>query len=552
MEQEWDDIPVVTQPKSLRKNLYRHQLASIHRMEKLEIDQLIDYEDGFRETRLGINADYTGYGKTLSMIGLIVRDKMLWDMETPFTEENITTGAAGLIKTRKIYRYDKLPSTLILMSASIVSHWKQELSFTDLKVGIVDSKHQVEYINVEEYDVIIVTSGMYNALCLRFQDYAWKRFIFDEPGHIRITGMKDIHAGFIWFITATPEAIALQHKSCRSSFMKKVVGDCYFTNFSDQYSGIIIRNNIDYVKASFVMPQTFHYYHNCVRPIVKAVSGMVNSTILTMVAAGNIKGAIDALGGKSSDNIIELVKSQKLEKITRLEREKNQLTDEEKIKELTRKIDSIKVQIDELNSRFESILLDNCVICTEPIRSPVMEPNCQHVFCGECLLTWLKTHNNCPTCRSHINNVDLVYINNEKCNSQEAEKQTRQKKFTPNEKVVDLICSNPSRKFIIYSSYDFTFELICRSMLELNDITYTTVRGTWKSRSNAIESFKYGDTQVIFLNSSYNAAGINLQEATDIILYHEMEVSTQNQIIGRANRIGRTVPLNVHHIVSEK
>ena len=58
MEQEWDDIPVVTQPKSLRKNLYRHQLASIHRMETLEIDQLIDYEGGFRETRLGINADY--------------------------------------------------------------------------------------------------------------------------------------------------------------------------------------------------------------------------------------------------------------------------------------------------------------------------------------------------------------------------------------------------------------------------------------------------------------------------------------------------------------
>ncbi len=552
MEEEWDDIPVVTQPKSLRKNLYRHQLASIHRMETLEREQMIDYEDGFRETKLGINADYTGYGKTLSMIGLIVRDKMIWDMETPFTEEIITTTAAGLIKTRKIYRYDRLPATLVLMSPSIVSHWKQELIHTDLKVGIVDNKHQVDNIVVEDYDVILVTTGMYNALCHRFATYAWKRFIFDEPGHIRITGMKDTHAGFIWFITATPEAIAIYHRSCRSSFMKKIVGDCYYTNFSDQYKGIIIKNDIEYVKASFKMPQTFHYYHNCIRPIVKAVSGMVNNTILMMVAAGNIKGAIDALGGKSSDNIIELVKSQKLEKITRLEREKSQTTNEEKVQELTRKIDIVKIQIDELNNRFESILSDNCVICTEPIKKPVMEPSCQHVFCGECLLTWLKSHNNCPTCRSNINNTDLVYINNETCNQQDQPKQPKEKKFTPTEKVVDLICSNPSKKFIIYSSYDFTFELICRSILDLNDITYTTVRGAWKSRSNAIESFKYGDTQVIFLNSSYNAAGINLQEATDIILYHEMEVSTQNQIIGRANRIGRTVPLNVHHIVSEK
>jgi len=39
-----------------------------------------------------------------------------------------------------------------------------------------------------------------------------------------------------------------------------------------------------------------------------------------------------------------------------------------------------------------------------------------------------------------------------------------------------------------------------------------------------------------------------LQEATDIILYHEMSKNTQNQIIGRANRIGRLVSLNVHHL----
>ena len=54
---------------------------------------------------------------------------------------------------------------------------------------------------------------------------------------------------------------------------------------------------------------------------------------------------------------------------------------------------------------------------------------------------------------------------------------------------------------------------------------------------------------MIFLNSRFNGAGINLQEASDIILYHEMDSSTQQQIIGRANRIGRTKQLNVHHIL---
>ena len=74
------------------------------------------------------------------------------------------------------------------------------------------------------------------------------------------------------------------------------------------------------------------------------------------------------------------------------------------------------------------------------------------------------------------------------------------------------------------------------------------MKGSVSERTNNVNSFKDGNTQVIFLNSRFNGAGINLQEATDIIVYHQMETSTLNQIIGRANRIGRTSSLNVHHL----
>ena len=39
------------------------------------------------------------------------------------------------------------------------------------------------------------------------------------------------------------------------------------------------------------------------------------------------------------------------------------------------------------------------------------------------------------------------------------------------------------------------------------------------------------------------------EEATDIILYHEMNDNFVTQVIGRANRIGRTESLTVHHLV---
>ena len=209
--EDYDNIPIVLQPTNLRKTLFKHQLASIYKMETLEREQFVEYANGIKETKIGINADFTGFGKTLSMIGLISRDKMEWNMDAPFVKETITTESGGLIRNRHNNRYDRLPTTLILVSSSIVSHWFQELSLTNLKVGIVDNVHSVDNIKAENYDVLIVTVGMYNNLMIAYNKYVWKRFIFDEPGHIRVVGMKEIHAGFYWFVTATPNVITALH-----------------------------------------------------------------------------------------------------------------------------------------------------------------------------------------------------------------------------------------------------------------------------------------------------------------------------------------------------
>ncbi|PIA98760.1 hypothetical protein CB0940_03759 [Cercospora beticola] len=40
-----------------------------------------------------------------------------------------------------------------------------------------------------------------------------------------------------------------------------------------------------------------------------------------------------------------------------------------------------------------------CDICYDDMTGPAKTP-CGHVYCLECLLSWLKQHNTCPTCRS--------------------------------------------------------------------------------------------------------------------------------------------------------
>ena len=46
----------------------------------------------------------------------------------------------------------------------------------------------------------------------------------------------------------------------------------------------------------------------------------------------------------------------------------------------------------------------------------------------------------------------------------------------------------------------------------------------------------------------YDGAGLNLQETTDIILFHDLSIEREQQVLGRALRLGRKNPLVVHRL----
>ena len=50
------------------------------------------------------------------------------------------------------------------------------------------------------------------------------------------------------------------------------------------------------------------------------------------------------------------------------------------------------------------------------------------------------------------------------------------------------------------------------------------------------------------LNSRFFGSGLNLENSTDIIMYHAMSPEITKQVIGRAQRPGRTQPLNIWNL----
>lgn len=542
---------MIEQPANLGVNLFVHQLASVHRMEQMEREKFVlDARNDKIYTDIGINADITGYGKTISMVTLVLRDKMEWNTETDYEFQIVESCASHHIKKIHTLKMPKNNTTLVLCSPSIVHQWMDEFSKTDLNVVKVVTRNSAMYVDIDDYDVVIVTPTYFNFLIDR-HDSAWKRFIYDEPSSVRVPSMRPIRCGFMWLVSATPDDIYRRHRSCTRSYISSIVSDRTFNLVMRPY--LTVKNNDHFIRQSFQMPPTKYVIHNCRDSIYRAVYGIVHDRISKMIEAGHISGAVQALGGKKTDNIIELVKKNKLIELEEIQTKIKIWTlrnDEEKIKEWTDKEKSVLTQIKDLESRFNHILSQDCSICYDKINKPIMEPSCQNIFCGTCLLTWLKDKGNCPLCRRVIKKEELVYINEgeEKCEEikkEEEEEEIKSKEDT----IIDIIKNKKDGRFIIFSQWDDSFEKI-RLALRTSHIDFVEIKGSIQTRENRLDEFRSGQVNVAFLNSGTDSSGINMQQTTDIILYHSMDELTRQQIIGRANRIGRTQPLFIHNLLS--
>jgi len=546
------NIKMVAQPHGLKINLFPHQLASIYKMENLEETKMIETENYIKHTKMGVNSDLTGFGKTLAIIGLIIRDKMEWDLEFPHTFESVVSDSRGLVKTYITKRFDKLNPNLILVSQSIIGQWENELKKSNLKFTSIISTKDVEKLSVEDMenvDVILVSPSFYNKIAVIYSKFAWKRFIFDEPGNLRIANMQPVQAGFYWFITATPLSIYNNHKNCKGSFMRDLF---YFNNFNNDNEiflrDITIQNEEEFVRESFEMPATEFLQHFCHQPIMNVISHFVSETVKTMIDAGNIEGAIITLGGSKTSNLVELIKTNKQTELA-LVNEKIATCDDGRIQLYIEKKELLLRQISSIDERFQNMLSEDCLICCERFENPVLEPNCQNLFCGECLLKWLQQKNSCPTCRCRVNPCDLIYVETNEGAVEESEhKYTKEIRMTKVQKVIEIITNKKDGKFLVFSEYDNTFYPMCDALRE-HKISFIEMKGSSKNREKHIDLFKSGKIPVLFLNSNFNGAGLNLTESTDIILCHRMSDSQKTQIIGRANRIGRTQKLTVHQLL---
>jgi hypothetical protein len=548
----------MNQPDGMNIKLFPHQLQSVYDMEKLENEKKIKIKDEddreyHIETRMGVLGDIPGYGKSFSVIGLISNDKMEWDESYYLQIPRCVTNGLKVIET---IEYKTIDTTLLVANTSIIPQWEEYFGYSDLAIKSITTKKQASDIDPNRYNVIIISPQRFNEFVSRFEEYAWKRLIFDEPTAVHIPKMTTIQAGFYWFITATYNAL-IQMVYTHRHFLR----DMFSCMGRDIFHRIIVKNPDDFVKSSFKMPETHFKEYKCINPaIIGVIQNAVEPHILEMINAGDIKGAAEALGCTKSDtkNLVEVVKNKKKhilkEAELKIELYKNDSKYKKELENWIKRREEIQKVISDLEEKFKNCLKGECPICRCDLESPVMTPCCNQIFCGGCVFEWLKKNTTCPLCRSCLRQKDVIYVN-EGEESDEKKSITQEiKDDSPKSKpdtIVKIIKSNIKKensRFIIFSSYDESFYQI-RKALDEAKINCIEIKGTKEVKTKRLSKYKSGEEKVIFLNSHYNGAGINLEMTTDIILYHEMNNDLKTQIIGRANRMGRKYDLSVHTLI---
>lgn len=528
-------IPSIAQPGGINIPLFPHQLKSIEDMERLEQSCEVNLTTGmFLDTRLGLLSDMPGYGKTLSMLGLIDRTKL---EQLPPTFANERIKPHDFVRLHRVDMLKTMRASLVLVNVSIISQWITELDRTSLKYTFISKPSEIEDRDLNEFDVVLVSNNVYNLFAPAYKKFCWKRFIIDEPASLKLS-MEPTHARFYWLITGTPNELYLRR---RVGFLNDLLPD---NDSTDIFSYIILKNDEQLVKASYDMPITQNTHYKCRGNIAALFEGLLPDHLIEKIEAYNISGVIDDLNvtdeiAAGSQSIIDIFRDRKTKRMEELQRERDQAVRlNDRTSDRMHLLETHMTLFEERLAKY--VHLQRCLVCNQHLTEPVLLSCCQNIFCNSCVPT------NCPICRGMdfvkypVHVADLF---DEKEEFPDEEPHRLHKVL----QMMNIVGDAKNKKILIFSNYNETFTII-KKCLDEQKLLYLELKGTKEKRDNTIDAYKTGQVNILLLNTIHSGAGLNLQETTDIILFHRIHEYQKIQVIGRANRIGRKVPLHVHYL----
>jgi SNF2 family DNA or RNA helicase len=576
-------------PKDWNLRLKNHQLALIHKCINLENNGVEYLDDNHLKSRynviksnIGIIADKVGSGKSYSLLGIIDSNPtplIKFKQTHMYGHNNINVE----VKNR-LDEYTKLDVNIIVVPHSLIKQWEDVIINCSKKFTyyVVNTTKSLNFLDAQlkKVKIIIVSGTFYRKIQehITNEEYIVSRVIFDEVDSMNTPNAKHLNANFYWFVSASYRNILNPYPKWTYEYMNwetthmvtsgisnNVYAKSIFMHFYKNKNitlnrlidKIVIKNLDSFVDNSFQLPELQRNIIKCKDScIISILDGVVHSTIINCLNAGDIPGALAQINQDNIDtemNIINAVKQSleiKLLNINvelRIVIETIYINDENKRKrilklETEKNIISNKISL--IEDRINSSEL--CTICLEIQKTKTITKCCNNSFCLKCLTAWIDRNPTCPLCKAVICVKKDIFI--------VAEQNLLEIPIIPLylsklERLYEMLSNKTiDSKILIFSEFEQSFFDI-EEILNKLKIKYAKLKGNGINKS--VFQYKNADTQVLLVNSHAYGSGLNLENTTDVILFHKFDTDIETQIIGRAQRPGRKDALKVWYLLNQ-
>lgn len=515
-----------------------------------------------------------------------------WISEARRCNPNFRIVGISCIRDYQKYSWkDLMLADLVVMSYQFLSNTNYHLQ---LKALQNDTLHFVE----EELDV----KGRFQLSKIHFY-----RLIFDEIHEMSykskncIEMAKSLKADLHWGITGTPKFESCEDFTALFPYL----------NIPDTNNEVILKNKMarEEFLAKFVkrnvpnleLPPMIHetvWVHataeelalmtamNYTRTIEQRIMACSHYQIAEDSSAGGQAGdsflTISEVKTRLEDERLATMKSKEaaMESASKaLEHHRNKPGPINDLNKYQRDLDRLKANLKRTEADFARAqgeynffvnvckALDNpaqneCLICRDMIRPEALAMlPCSHIYCCECIDASLAIRMSCPFCLRGIDSRSKVMKIRPPV--QEPVKALNDKGLDTTKygsKLIELynyltklIEGDPNARVILFLQYGSLSKYISSTLDELN-IKHVRVSGNVFKRQDAIKQFTTSaDVRIVMLSSEDSVSGINLTQATHIVLLHPFytgkgladDLAFEKQGICRAYRSGLDHPLKV-------
>jgi hypothetical protein len=527
-----------------------HQEALLYKI--LDVDDKVS----FSNVPYGVMSDKPGSGKTYVVLALIY-----------FSIKYLhTTGANVIVVPQNIYSQ---------WVSSIKKFLGDKLSFK-LLLNYADINLLYTNVNIlYEYDIILTTSLFYDtfASTIKSLNLNVRRVFFDEADTIQNVLMHHMPCGMTWFISASIKRVFnLKNNTatigsynlhlnqllnnechCDDNFIDKniilPVPNIEFINCRDFYLDIILSKILDKEQLQFIDGHDFSNIKKiCGNAVIKETIDIVENIYIYYMRF------IDEL-------LIQIKENDKKLKYA------NSTDDKKRCLETKSKLDNQKIFYELTVNQIKSLSITNylCIFCFKKLKSKdninkdtfridFYELECNTFLCNQCYNKELLLE------QSIDKNIDVKKIKF-KCLNCKVSHLAETLKFHTEEilfndnyidldnmnkfKILSKILDIAGNKTIIYSQ----FKGVSNNMKTITTEYLQLDGGNIKDIDDILDKFKNDvSCKILIIDDTSFGVGLNIEYATDIIFFNYIEPKVKEQLIGRAQRLGRTKRLNIWNL----